>query len=74
MFSFKKTIEKNKDQYLKSLEEVLESGIGMLGPKVKKLENELCDYTGAKFWFITPLVFEVHVGASPHPLEPRDAI
>ena len=49
MFSFKKTIEKNKDQYLKSLEEVLESGVGMLGPKVKQLENELCDYTGAKY-------------------------
>jgi len=49
MFSFKKTIEKNKDQYLKSLEEVLESGIGMLGPKVKKLETELCHYTGSTF-------------------------
>ena len=49
MFSFKKTVEENKNEYLKSLEEVLDSGIGILGPKVKELESNLCDFTGAKF-------------------------
>lgn len=49
MFSFHKTIEKNKNNYLKSLEEVLDSGIGMLGPKVGLLESELCNYTGSKY-------------------------
>ena len=48
MFSFKKTVEKYKKNYLNSLENVLDSGMGMLGPQVKKLENELSNFTGAK--------------------------
>jgi UDP-2-acetamido-2-deoxy-ribo-hexuluronate aminotransferase len=48
MFSFKKTVEKHKSEYLKSLEEVLDSGMGMLGPKVSELELQLSKYTGSK--------------------------
>ena len=48
MFSFKKTVEKYKEEYLNSLENVLDSGMGMLGPKVRELENQLSNYTGSK--------------------------
>lgn len=48
MFSLKETVKKHKYEYLNSIETVLDSGIGMLGPKVKKLESELCKYTGSK--------------------------
>lgn len=48
MFSFKETVKKHKDEYMKALESVLESGIGMLGPKVCELEKQLSNYTGTK--------------------------
>jgi len=47
MFSFKKTVEKHKKEYLNLLENVLDSGMGMLGPKVKELEKQLSNYTGS---------------------------
>lgn len=49
MFSYHKTVKKNKQKYLKSLEEVLDSGIGILGPKVKELEENLSKFTGAEY-------------------------
>ena len=48
MFSFNETVKTHKKEYLKSLEEVLDSGIGMLGPKVSELENKLSEITGSK--------------------------
>ena len=48
MFSFKETVIKHKKEYLNALEEVLDSGIGMLGPKVSELENKLSVFTGSK--------------------------
>tara|TARA_B100002052_G_scaffold51881_2_gene45074 strand:- start:5929 stop:7014 length:1086 start_codon:yes stop_codon:yes gene_type:complete len=48
MFSFKETVTKHKKEYLNALEEVLDSGIGMLGPKVSELENKLSEFTGSK--------------------------
>ena len=48
MFSFKETVKKHKNEYLNALEEVLDSGIGMLGPKVSELENKLSVFTGSK--------------------------
>ena len=49
MFSFQNTVKKFKTQYLDSLEDVLDSGIGMLGPKVSLLESKLCDYSKANY-------------------------
>ena len=44
---FKETVKKHKKEYLNALEEVLDSGIGMLGPKVSELENKLSEFTGS---------------------------
>lgn len=49
MFSYHETVKKNKQKYLKSLEEVLDSGTGILGPKVKELEDNLSKFTGSKY-------------------------
>lgn len=51
MFSFKNTVYEYKNQYLTSLEEVLNNGIGMLGPKVFELENQLSIHTGANYTY-----------------------
>ena len=48
MFSFKETVKKHKNEYLNALEEVLDSGVGMLGPKVNELESQLSNYTNSK--------------------------
>ncbi len=48
MFSFKETVKKHKNEYMKALETVLDSGIGMLGPKVFELETKLSNHTGSK--------------------------
>ncbi len=49
MFSFKETVKKHKKEYLDSIENVLDNGIGMIGPKVNELEKQLSNYTGSKY-------------------------
>ena len=49
MFSYKETVHKHKNEYLNEINNVLESGVGMNGNKVKELEQKLSEYTGSKY-------------------------